>query len=72
MIQRTTLYVDKFNFETKLFSDTLLYRAKPIFNLPIFKYIVNVIFIQAYISKTDALSNTIRETSELETIVQTI
>ena len=23
MIQRTTLYVDKFNFETKLFSDTL-------------------------------------------------
>ena len=23
IIQRTTLYVDKFNFETKLFSDTL-------------------------------------------------
>ena len=30
------------------------------------------IIIHAYISKIDVLSNTIRETSELETIVQTI
>ena len=30
------------------------------------------IIIQAYISKIDVLSNTIRETSELETLAQTI